>query len=71
MCGIQEHLRGQPWVPLPGLELALLPWAPSGLGTQEMGVRPQAKRSVLGLPEGSSLQWAEPVPQLTVSYLWF
>lgn len=72
-CGIQEDRLRQPGGAT----------ARSGAGcwaTGEPGEggcpRPQAERSgplssVLGLPEGSSLQRKGAVPQLTVSYLWF
>lgn len=70
LCGIQEDRLGQPGGAT----------AQSGAGCSATGEPRQCwgraelsgpLSSVLGLLEGSSLQWAGAVLQLTVSYLWF
>lgn len=44
--------------------VTVLPWVPSGVGAQNVGVlqAPRAEGSVLGLPQGGSLPWAGRCP---------
>lgn len=87
LCGIQEDRLGQlRGVPGPGggvgvsrpVWSGLHSWPLGSGGSGGTGRGPGPRRngsgplsSELGLPEGSSLQWAGAVLQLTVSYLWF